>query len=95
MASAAAIRVGRRNCAPSVRTLPLPRTINSGFQLGPITACTGFAHPIVTDRGHRDRREENLRRAVGEMCDRSASTDCRARCRPAAKRSGRAGRQRP
>ena len=51
------VRVGRRNCALPVRTLPLPRTITSSFQLGPLTASAVVAYPTVTDRGHRDRRE--------------------------------------
>ena len=29
-----------------------------------IEACTAIAYSIVTDRGHRDRRDENLHRTV-------------------------------
>jgi hypothetical protein len=40
-----------------------PRHLTSRF----IEACTASAYLIVTDRGDRDRREENLRRVVSEM----------------------------
>jgi len=35
-------------------------------QLGLLTASAGNAWPTVTDRGHRDRRDQNLHRAVRE-----------------------------
>ena len=55
---------------PTGRTSPDDLgTWTNVIYLGPLTACTGFAYSIVTDRGHRDRRDgvpdESLRRAVG------------------------------
>jgi hypothetical protein len=85
-------RVGRRNCAFPVRTLPLSRPITSCFQLDLLTASAAKAYPTVTDRGHSDRRDENLHRAVGEFTPAAldgrlrptASSRTRGSCRPAA-----------